>query len=128
MLIFGDNRLLCDKKFKIIDDLDSLKLIENGSIPFFTNIKDQIDFTYFCIDNDISYAVLIKDLNEAIYASIQRASFLMVEKELAKQIQELAENYMFDAKVVQIIDKEDEIKKVALAQIDAVVYRSSIWK
>jgi len=39
-----------------------------------------------------------------------------------KEIQKIAENYMFDSKIIQPIKTDDEVEEVALKGIDGVIY------
>jgi hypothetical protein len=47
---------------------------------------------------------------------------------LAKTAQNVAENYLFDAKILVLIEKEDEIEELALLGVDGVVFSNTIIK
>ena len=47
---------------------------------------------------------------------------------MAKEIQSIAQHYLFDAQIVVIIKNEDEIEQYAQMGIDGVVFPSAITK
>ena len=49
-----------------------------------------------------------------------------IEKELAKQIQKIADNYMYDSKILAIIKSNDELENIAKNEIDGVIYKNLI--
>jgi hypothetical protein len=73
-------------------------------------------------------AIYAQNVTQLLYASSFNASFIVVEKELAKTAQNVAENYLFDAKILVLIEKEDEIEELALLGVDGVVFSNTIIK
>ncbi|MDQ1268226.1 MAG: hypothetical protein QG560_869, partial [Campylobacterota bacterium] len=49
-------------------------------------------------------------------------------KTLAKTAQNVAESYLFDAKILVMIEDEDEIEELALLAIDGVIFSNAIVK
>ena len=41
-------------------------------------------------------------------------------------MQKIAENYMFDSKILAIIKSNDELEEIALDEIDGVIYKELI--
>jgi hypothetical protein len=45
-----------------------------------------------------------------------------VNDSISQKIQKIAENYMFDSKILQIIKNDNDIQNVALNGIDGCIY------
>ena len=73
-------------------------------------------------------AISVENITEILYASALGASYIVVEKELAKTAQNLADNYLFDAKILVMIESEDEIEELALLGADGVIFADAIVK
>lgn len=119
MIIIGDDILSSNKFIRI----DSNKQIKD-TLP-----KETVFFNYdkklmkYCFDNSIEYAVIVTNIKEAIFSNALFAKYIITEKDNSKAIQKIAENYMFDSKVLRIIDNEDEISDSASDSIDGVIFR-----
>jgi hypothetical protein len=126
MIIIGDSALYTDERFCKITKHSQLESIASDCIALFDGARVHFEGMRFCVDNGIDFAVIVKNLRDVIYASIQKASYIIVDDALAQDAQDLAENYMFDAKILQIIDHEDQIEEIAPNHIDGVVYRRAL--
>jgi hypothetical protein len=73
-------------------------------------------------------AIYVKNLTEVLYASSLGASYIVVEEALAKSAQNLADNYLFDAKILALIESESAIEELALLGVDGVVFCDAIVK
>ena len=78
-----------------------------------------------CDQNGIDYASVIQNIKEALLLVNLGVKFLICEDlEMAKELQNLAENYLFDAKVLLCIKEEEEMLEIAKLRIDGVIF----WK
>jgi len=118
MILFGDPNIITNNFIKI-SSLNDIKNISSNSIVSF---KYDLEFMQYCHSNSIKFAVFIENIAEAVYANILEASYIIVEKLQAKKIQEIADNYMYDSKILVQIHSPDEIEWVALNSIDGAVY------
>ncbi len=78
--------------------------------------------------NNLSNAVVVSSIKEAIYCNALNSKYIICDKKLAKAIQKIADNYMFDSKVLAIIEDSEEIEKIALNEIDGVIYSNLLAK
>ncbi len=119
MILLGDNLIPYEELILI----DSIWDIEH-SLPNSTLIYnyDENLLTY-CNKNKLNSAIIVTSIKEAIYSNALGAKYIICEKKLAKNIQKIAENYMFDSKVLAIIEQEKEIEDIALAEIDGLIYK-----
>lgn len=125
MIIIGDKLVPSTELFKIFN-IEDIKNTEANSTLYFL-FNDEI--LKYCFENSLDFAVKIESIKEAIYANALNAKYIIAEKKLAKKIQKIAENYMFDSKVLAIIETNDEFEDIAKVEIDGVIYKESLlWK
>ena len=79
-----------------------------------------------CRDNGLAYAVVVNSLDEAIYANALGAAYMICDEDTALVIQPVAENYLFDTRVLVLIQSEKEIAKIARGGIDGVIFAGAI--
>lgn len=122
MILIGDKLVPFEEIFNIgsIDDIKETKA--NSTISFRYN-ENLLKYSF---DNELNCAVLASDIKESIYANALNAKYIICEKQLAKDVQKIAENYMFDAKILAMIESNDEIEEIALSEIDGVIYKSIV--
>jgi len=82
----------------------------------------------YCSKNDLQYSVIVENITQAIYCNALNCKYIIADKKLAKNIQKVAENYMFDSKILAIIEDNSEIEKIALTEIDGVIYSALLEK
>jgi hypothetical protein len=78
--------------------------------------------------NQLPFALSIKNITELLYSSALGASYIIVEKNLAKTSQNIAQEYLMDAKVLAFISDEEDIVELGLLGIDGVIFADAIVK
>jgi len=127
MLIFG-HRFIKNNFFYHINDIDAIKNSPSNSIIFLPFDEENLDIVEYLQKNDISFALEVKNINEILYASALEASFIIVTKKNSKTAQEIANEYIFDAKILVRIKDEEEIADMAILGIDGVLFQNAIIK
>jgi hypothetical protein len=127
MLIFG-HTFIPAAEFYHIFDIDSIKKTPPSSILYLHFHKDNLDIIDHLRLNNMNFALEVSNITELIYAAALDASYIFVQKKLAKTAQNIAESYLFDAKILVHINKESEIEEMALLGIDGVVFPEAIVK
>jgi hypothetical protein len=127
MLIYG-HRFLSSEPFYHVSDIDSIQNTPSSSAIYLPFNEDNLDIINHSVENGIALALGVEDITEIIYASSLGASFILVDKELAKTAQNIANNYLFDAKILVKIEEEDEIEEMAILGVDGVVFSNAIIK
>ncbi|MFA7090673.1 MAG: hypothetical protein WC149_02340, partial [Arcobacteraceae bacterium] len=93
-----------------------------------TKPNSTIIFTYdeslmsYCFENNISFAVIVQSIKEGLYCNALRAKYIICQNNLAKAMQTVAQNYLFDSKVLVIIHSNDDLEAIAKDEIDGVIY------
>jgi len=122
MIIIGDKLIPFEELFKI-DSIDDIKNTKANSTVLFTYCDE---IAKFCFENEISFAIVVDSIKEAVYSSNLNAKYIITNKELSKELQKIADNYMYDAKILVIIESSDEFEEIAKAQIDGVIFKNLI--
>ena len=122
MILIGDKLIPFDNIYNIssIEDIKNTKA--NSVVSFRYNEK----LLTYASSNELNYAVIISSMKEAIYANSLNALYIICDKELSVSVQKIADNYMFDSKILAIIDSNNEIEEIALNEIDGIIYKEMI--
>jgi hypothetical protein len=118
MEIFGHD-FIENLKFFNIDKIEEIKHTFPNSVVWFDFQKELILYSKA---QNITFGVKVKDIKELILASASNASYLLVEKSFAKEAQNIADEYMFDAKILLISQNEDDMEFCAKNGIDGIVF------
>ena len=127
MLIFG-HRFIPSVSFYHVSDIESISNTPPSSIIHIEFSEENLDIISHTSLNQIHTSICAKDINQIIYSSSLGASYIVVHSELAKSAQTIANEYLFDAKILVLIEEEDEIEEFALLGIDGVIFSSAIIK
>ncbi|WP_428738307.1 hypothetical protein [Sulfurimonas sp.] len=127
MLLFG-HRFIQSQRFYHIFDIEDITHTPPSSKIYVEFSQNNLDIIQYLQQNNISYGINVKNITELIYASALGADFIMVQKSFAKTAQNIAENYLFDAKILVHIEQEDQIEEFALLGIDGVIFAEAIVK
>ncbi|WP_298750707.1 hypothetical protein [uncultured Arcobacter sp.] len=124
MIIIGDTLIPYEETFYIssIDEISNTK--PNSTLLF----EYDENILKYCFENCLLFGVVTNSLKESIYANSLQARYIICSNTLDKKIQDIAENYMFDSKVLSIIDSSEQIESVAMNKIDGVIYKDLLGK
>jgi len=127
MIILG-HRFIPGFKFFHISNIDAINNTPPNSSLFLEFDEDNLETIAYLQKNELCFCLEVRDVTQIIYASALGASYIIVEKELAKIAQDLANNYLFDAKILATIEDEKDIESLALIGIDGVLFSNAIIK
>ncbi len=82
----------------------------------------------YCKQNSVDFALFIKDIKEILFASAFEARFIICNKKLSKKAQKLANEYMFDTKILLLCKSEKKMLWAAKNSIDGVIFDDAILK
>ena len=122
MILIGDKNIPYEKITKINSIKDILSTQPNSTVLLNFDFKI-LKYTQL---HDIYSAVIVNSIKDVIYSNNLEVRYIIVNNTLAKQAQKIADNYMFDSKILVIIDNEDEIEENAIDEIDGVIYLNRI--
>ena len=119
MILIGDEIIPCENIVKI-DSVEEIQNSEPNSTVLICRFDSHI--MKYCQKNDVQYAIIVQNIKEVIYANALEAKYIILNKELAQEAQKVADNYMFDSRILAVIQGSDEIEWVAMNEIDGAIY------
>lgn len=120
MIIIGDKLVPFEDMF-FINSIEDIKNTKANSTLLFYFDEELLKYTS---KNFLASAIIVKSIKEAIYSNSLNAKYIISKKDLTKNIQKIADNYMFDSKNLAIIRSNDEFEEVAKDEIDGVIYEN----
>ncbi len=89
-------------------------------------LVDAVELAQYCQQNNIAYAITVNSLKEALFSNALGADYIICTEEEALLIQPIAQEYLFDSKVLVLIHDEKEIVKIARSGVDGVLFVEAI--
>jgi hypothetical protein len=123
VLIIGHPLIPFKPLYKVTKIEDIKKTKPNCTILIDFDDKELVQYS---ITQGISLALHVKSIKDACLANALGAKFVVVDDLLAKQVQNLATEYLFDTKILLQIEDENAIEKAAKDFIDGVVFTKGI--
>jgi hypothetical protein len=104
-----------------IEKIDAIKDIESTSANSVVYFNYKQELLNYCFENSVPYAVKIDSILQALYSHNLGAQYIIVEDELVVKVQDLADHYLFDSKIIVPIQSVDQIESKAIQHIDGVI-------
>jgi hypothetical protein len=125
MLIFGHPWVETPRFVKIfsLEDIDKTR---REDILLLEPLSVSIELAKHCRDNGLSFAPTISTLKEALLANALGATYVLCQHEQAIEVQKIAEEYLFDTKILVLAEDERGIETMARFGIDGVVFPAAI--
>ena len=123
MIIIGHPLIPFKALTKVTKIEDIKKTKPNCTVLIDFDAKELVQYS---ITQDISLALHVKSIKDACLANALGAKFIVVDNELSKQVQNVATEYLFDAKILLQIEDENQIEKAAKNSIDGVIFNKGI--
>ncbi len=123
MLIFG-HKLISSRLWHKVNAQQEIANTPSNTIILLD--FNSLDITTYCKEQNVDFALEVKNIKEALIASALGASYLLCTQNVAKEIQAIANEYLWSAKVITVIEDESELEVVAKAGIDGVIFAQSI--
>jgi len=120
MIIIGD-KFIPYESFERVNSIDDIKNTSSNSIVVFDFDKEILSY---CLDNSVGSCVNISNITQAIICNTLESRYIIVPKNISKEIQNIATNYLFDSKILVEIKYEQEIETHAKNNIDGVIYNT----
>jgi hypothetical protein len=127
MLIFG-HRFIESELFYHIQSVEAVPNTPPSSTLFLEFDEKNLDIINHLKLNQINFSIGVANIREVMYASSLGASFIVVHKEFSSKVQNIAENYLFDAKILALIENEEDIEAMATLGVDGVIFSNAIIK
>jgi len=123
MLIIGHKDIESERLYLVSSISDIEKTPSNSTI--FIEYYN-LDILKFAKENGLSVAIEVQTIQEAILSENFDVKYIISEIDLASKIQKIADNYLYDSKIVTWIKDESELEKVAEYQIDGAIFNREL--
>jgi hypothetical protein len=125
MIIIG-HPWIASPTFKKVFAREEIDKLNPNEIALIEPLPESIELAHDCRTADVSFAITVSDIRNALFANALGASYVVCQQEDAMEIQPIAERYLFDTKVLVLIDDEKEIERLARFSIDGVIFPKAI--
>ncbi|RUM61032.1 MAG: hypothetical protein DSZ03_09155 [Sulfurimonas sp.] len=125
MLLFG-HRFIASERFYHIEDIAAILHTPANALLYVVFDENHLDILNHLQHNALRFAVDVRSVRELIYAENFGAAYIMLSTSLAKEAQNIAETYLFDAKIIARIDDERDIETMAYEGIDGVAFPEAV--
>ena len=126
MIVIGHPWVKSSKLCKVFS-IEDIKNANANDVVLLEPLVDSHSYAQYCQDNSITYAVVTSSLDDAIFANVLGAKYMICEEDIALMIQPIAQEYLFDARILVLIHNEKEIAKIARGGIDGVIFPEAIY-
>jgi NAD(P)H-dependent flavin oxidoreductase YrpB (nitropropane dioxygenase family) len=106
--------------------IEDIKKSSADEIVLLEPLVDSHKYASHCQENNIAFAVVVNTLDDALFANALGAKFIICEEDDALMIQPIAQEYLFDARLLVLIHSEKEISKIARGGVDGVIFAEAI--
>jgi len=125
MIVIG-HPWIKSQRFSKVFSVEDIKNTQTNDIVLLESLLDSHRHAQYCQENNIAYAVLTNSLDDAVFANALGAKYMICEKDIALMIQPVAQEYLFDARVLVLIHNEKEISQIAKSGIDGVIFAEAM--
>jgi hypothetical protein len=125
MIIIG-HRFVKFNPFYLIKKSENIKKTPSNSVVVFEFNEENIELCEYCHKNSILFACICDSIKDVLFANALNASYLVCDKAIATKAQKLADNYMFDAKILLYSSDEADLEWVGENEIDGILLEEGI--
>jgi hypothetical protein len=99
MIILGHD-FVKSKPFYFIKKIEDISNTPSNSIVVFEFSEQNLELCEHCQDESVLFAIIADAVRDVLFANSLGASFIICDKKLVEKAQKLADEYMFDAKIL----------------------------
>ncbi|PAF53280.1 hypothetical protein BKH42_06580 [Helicobacter sp. 13S00482-2] len=122
MIIFGYEGIPYPRLIKIHAIEDVQRIHSSYLVWFEAKDDDRYALSHHCFENNVKYAIKVENIIDFIFYASLGASYVILDKS-PEIYQKIAETYLFDMKILYVIEDKVEIEALAKLGIDGVVFR-----
>lgn len=126
MIIIG-HPWIQSKRFCKVFSIEDIQKSSTNDIVLLEPLVDSHQFASHCQANGVAFAVTVSTLSDALLANALGAKYIICQEDDALMIQPIAQEYLFDTRVLVLIHYEKEIPKVARGRVDGVIFPEAIY-
>jgi hypothetical protein len=125
MIIVG-HPWVASPTFKKVFNPEEIGKLAEEEIALLEPLPESIEMAQYCQSHGIGFAITVNEIRNALLANALGAAYIICQQEDAIEIQPIAERYLFDTKILVLIEDEKEIERMARFSIDGVIFPQAI--
>ena len=125
MIVIG-HPWIKSQRFSKVFSIEDIKNSKADDIVLLEPLSNSHGTAQYCQNNGISYAVIVNNVEDAIFANTLGARYMICEEDVALMIQPIAQEYLFDTRILVLIHQDREISNMAKSGIDGVIFAEAI--
>jgi hypothetical protein len=119
MQIFG-HEWIESEAFYPVNSIQEIETTPPNALLQLTVLPTSLELAKHCQGNGLRYVLEIETIEQAVFANLLNATYVLAEKALAKELMPIAQHYLFDTQILALI-KENEIEEMAKSGVDGIV-------
>ncbi|BDQ27892.1 hypothetical protein HHE02_10750 [Helicobacter heilmannii] len=123
MLVFGHPQIPTSPFVRLQEIAQVAQSLASAIVYFHATDKNAFELSAHCSQNGVKYAVSVASPLEWALMSNFKPSYILVEEE-PKTYQNLADDYLSDARILWVIDSHIQIEQALKIRMDGVVFRA----
>ena len=127
MIIIGHPWIKSNRFCKVFS-VKGIEKSQTDDIVLLGPLVDSHELAVHCQENSVPYAVVVNTLDDALFANALGAKYIICEEDDALMIEPIANEYLFDTRILVLIHSEKEISKIARGGIDGVIFADAIYE
>jgi len=127
MIIIGHPWIKSNRFFKVFS-IECIKKSQADDIILLEPLVDSHAYAVHCQENNVPFAVVANNLEDALFANALGAKYIICEEDVALMVQPIANEYLFDTRILVLIHSEKEISKIARGGVDGVIFADAIYE
>lgn len=125
MFIFG-HPWVDSPRFVKVFSIEEIEKTKPDDILLLEPLDVSIELVRYCRKNKLSFALTVSNVREALLANALGASFMLSQHEQAIVLQKISEEYLFDCRILVLVEEERQIETMARFGIDGVIFPPAI--
>jgi len=126
MIIIGHPWIQSPRFCKVFS-IEDIQKSKAGDIVLLEPLVESHVYAQHCQTHNIPFAVVITGLENALFANALGAKYMICEEDTALIVQPIAQNYLFDSRLLVLIQDDKKISKIAREQVDGVIFAEAIY-
>ncbi len=127
MLLFG-HPYVPSLPFYHIDSIEALHHTPSNSVVTLFFTPENLDIIEHLRLNSVRFALHIETSTDAVIGENLGASYFIVLPKYAEAIQKVAEDYLFDAKILGYIENTKDLENLIELRLDGAIFADTIIK
>jgi hypothetical protein len=125
MIVIGHQYFRGEPLYRI-NSIEDVQKTPSNSTTLVKFSPENLSLIHHLSENSISTAFEVSSITETVLSENYGASHIIVPQELAKDVQEMADNYLFNAKIFIVVNSDEELEKFAKIGVDGAIFEGGI--